>query len=270
MTTPTLTTPTLTGLVRRWSVDWLNAQHPEVCEQILAPEYTLLIGGFRLGPREQYVPATLAQLDRFPGLVVTTHALVTSGDQLALVFSEHGASVRLAGKAAVWTGIALFRWDGAVLTACFAEEDYFGRRRQFSSGAPDLVDRPATAPWDQLPQPADPAAEEVVRAWLNSPALRSVPVVCDDEAAGQPSQELLTVASCRVDALFSAGDQVAFHVGQSGGYLGGLDGLDDCIGQPATLEVAGIVTVRDGQIVAGRVIRDRLGTARSLREQNPL
>ncbi len=50
------------ALVRRWAVDWLGGQHPEVCDGILAPDYALLIGGYLLGPREQYVPATLAQL----------------------------------------------------------------------------------------------------------------------------------------------------------------------------------------------------------------
>ena len=265
MTGPT----TLPMLVRRWAVDWLNAQRPEICEQILDPGYTLLIGGFRLGPREVYVPATMEQLARFPGLVVTAHQVVTSGDLLALVFSEHGASVRLDGKVAVWTGVAVFRWDGAALTGCFAEEDYHGRRRQFTTGRADLVDRPAAAPWDTAPQPADPAAEQLVRDWLAGPALRSVPVVCDDEGAGQPAHDLLEVTGCRVDVLFSAGDQVAFHVGQTGRYTGGLEGLEDCVGQPVTLELAGVVTVQGGQVTAGRVVRDRLGMARTLREQGP-
>ena len=269
MTAPGSAPATLPMLVRRWAVDWLNAQHPQVCAQILAPEYTLLIGGFRLGPREVYVPATLEQLGRFPGLVVTTHQVVTAGDLLALVFSEHGASARLEGRVAVWTGIAVFRWDGAALTGCFAEEDYYGRRRQFSTGVADPVDRPAAAPWDTTAQPADPAAEQVVRDWLAGPALRSVPLVCDDEGAGHPAPDLLEVTGCREDVVFSSGDQVAFHVGQTGRYTGGLDDLDDCIGQSVTLELAGVVTVRDGRIIAGRVVRDRLGMARTLREQHP-
>ena len=47
MTAPGSAPATLPMLVRRWAVDWLNAQHPQVCAQILAPEYTLLIGGDR-------------------------------------------------------------------------------------------------------------------------------------------------------------------------------------------------------------------------------
>lgn len=71
-------------LVRRWAVDWLAGRHPEVCEQVLAPEYALLIGGYLLGPRETYVPATLEQLARYPGLGVTVHRLVAGRDHVAL------------------------------------------------------------------------------------------------------------------------------------------------------------------------------------------
>ena len=259
--------PTLLSLVRRWSVDWLNGQHPEVCEQILAPEYNLLIGGFVLGPREQYIPATLVQLGRYPGLVVTVHQLVCSEDRVALVFSEHGASARLEGRAAAWSGVAIFRWDGQALTGCMAEEDYYGRRRQLGDGQADPVERPMVAPWDQPAGGPDPDAEQVVRDWLAGSDLRGVPVVCDDEGTGQPATRLLAVESCRIDELFSSGDQVAFHAGQTGRYLGGLDGVDDLVGRSATIELAGLVTVRDGRVVAGRVVRDRLGTARTLREQ---
>ena len=258
------------AVVRRWSVDWLNGRRPEVCSEILAPDYTLRIGGFRLGPREDYVPATLTQLARYPGLVVTTHQLVTDGDRVAVWFSEHGASARLGGRAAAWSGVGLFRWNGVALTACFAEEDYYGRRRQLDSGVCDPIDRPAAAPWDTRPEPADPAAETVVRNWLEGADLRSVPVVCDDEGTGQPAERLLDVTGCELHELFSAGDQVAFHVAQTGRYVGGLEGLGDLVGEVAVLEVAGIVTVRDGRVVGGRVVRDRLGTARALRDRSGL
>lgn len=257
------------ALVRRWSVDWLNGQHPEACEQILTPDYTLRIGGYLLGPREQYIPATLEQLARYPGLVVTAHQVVTDGQYVALHFSEHGASVRLEGRAAVWSGISLFRSDGAALEACYAEEDYYGRRRQLGSGVCDPVDPPAAAPWDVEPQPSDLQAETVVRHWLAGANLRAAPVVCDDEHVGQPVEQLLDVTGCEVHALFSAGSQVAFHVAQTGRYLGGLEGCDDAIGQAAVLEVSGIVTVTDGHVTGGRVFRDRLGTARSLRATGP-
>ena len=256
----------LVGLVQRWSVDWLNGQHPEVCEQILSPDYSLLIGGFLLGPRPEYVSATMTALARYPGLVVTTHQLITSGDRVALVFSEHGRAAKL-GRSACWSGVAIFRGEGTSITQCFSEEDYYGRKRQLDTGRSDPVDRPAVAPWDTAPQDPDPAAEDVVRAWLAGGDLRSAPVVCDDEGAGQPAQRLLEVQTCHVHELFSAGNQVAFHVAQTGRYLGGLDGVDDLIGRSTVIETAGLVTVREGRVVAGRVVRDRLGTARALREQ---
>lgn len=257
---------TTVGLVRRWAVDWLGGQHPEVCEQVLAPDYALLIGGYLLGPREAYVPATMAQLSRYPGLVVTVHQLVASGDRVAIVFSESGASRRLGGRAAAWSGVSLFRSDGDRLTRCWAEEDYYGRRRQLDGGRCDPVDRPAAAPWDTPAEAADPASEQVVRDWLAGPDLRSAPVVCDDEGTGQPAHRLLDVERCEVLELFSAGDRVAFAATQTGTYAGGLDGLDSLVGRPAELRLAGLVQVEDGRVTGGRVVRDRLGTARALEE----
>lgn len=259
------------ALVRRWAVDWLNGQHPEVCEHILAPDYALLIGGYLLGPRATYVPATLAQLGRYPGLVVTTHQLVVSGDRVAVVFSESGASVRLGGRTAAWSGVALFRSDGRRLTHCWAEEDYYGRRRQLASGVCDPLAPPAPAPWDTTPLPADRGAEQVVRAWLTGPVAPGAPagVVHDDEATGRPAHRLLEVAGCEVAELFSAGEHVAFSAVQTGAYAGGLDGLDDLLGAPLRLGVAGVVQVRDGRVTGGRVVRDRLGAARALRPATP-
>ena len=47
-----------------------------------------------------------------------------------------------------------------------------------------------------------------------------------------------------------------------GDYRGGLD--EGVAGAPATLHATALVTVRDGRVATGRVIRDRLGLARSL------
>jgi ketosteroid isomerase-like protein len=117
-----------------------------------------------------------------------------------------------------------------------------------------------------VPQEPDPAAEGAVRDWLAGPDLRAANVVCDDEATGQPTERLLDVSECEVSELFSAGEHVAFSAVQSGSYLGGLAGLDDRVGRPARLNLAGLVQVRDGRVVGGRVVRDRLGTARALRD----
>lgn len=248
-------------LVRRWAVDWLAGRHPEVCEQILAPGYALLIGGYLLGPRETYVPATLEQLARYPGLGLTVHRLVAGAEHVAIEFSEHGASVRLEGREASWSGVAVFRHDGAQLTHCWAEEDYAGRRRQLASGTSDPVAPPAVAPWDVLPGVPDPTGEEAVRAWLARPDLRSAPVVCDDEPFGRHPDRLLDVEDVEVHALFSSGPHVAFAATQTGRHLGGL--ADDT-GQTVRLGLAGIVQTDGGAVVGGRVVRDRLGAGRGL------
>lgn len=253
------------ALVRRWAVDWLTGRNARAAEEILAPEYTLQIGGFSLGPREAYMRATTDQFGRFPGLAVTVHRLVNGGDGVAVWLSEHGASAQ-GGRQAAWNGVSLFRWNGSALTACFAEEDYQARRRQLDSGVSDPVHPPAVAPWNEQPEPRSPAAEAAVVTWLGLPDQRVAPVVVDDEDEGQPPVRILEVTGTAVNALFSAGEQVAFHATQRGAYLGGLPGVDRAAqGTEVDLHVAGIVTVRDGLVTGGRVVRDRLGTARRLK-----
>jgi ketosteroid isomerase-like protein len=66
-----------------------------------------------------------------------------------------------------------------------------------------------------------------------------------------------------IDDLFSAGDKVAFRITQSGRLLADFAPAEQ-VGTPAFLHMTGIVTVRDGRIVGGRVIRDRLGLYRRL------
>jgi hypothetical protein len=227
----------MVDLVRRWCVDWLARADARVCEEILAPDYTLLIGGFTLGPREAYIEATLKQLGRFPGLGLTVHELIAAEDHVALRFTEHGASPKH-GEAA-WRGIALFRWDGSRLSECFAEEDYYGRRRQFDTGSCDPIDPPAAAPWNSVPLARDAAAEQVVRDWLDAGDLGVAAL--DD---GRPFD--VELEGAEVNELFSAGSRVAFH-----GRLGGA------------LHLAGLVEVRNGEVVGGHVIRDRLGLSRA-------
>ena len=108
-----------------------------------------------------------------------------------------------------------------------------------------------------------------MRTWLRSGNIHGQPnVAFDDEWDGHPCGPVIEVGETevgetevgetRVDDLFSAGDRVAFHMTQTGTYVGGA-GKDDRLGTPATLRSAGIVTVVDGVIASGRVIRDRSG-----------
>ncbi len=247
--------PTPVALARRWVQDYFNRHDAAAARAFIAPGYTLRIGEHVFAGRdESWLPAVDQQFALFPGMAMTVHGLIATGDRAAVWFSEHGAS---RGRAAVWSGVAIYRSSGEQLVGCVAQEDYFTRQRQLKSGAVDLADPPAVAPWDVEPQPADAAAEAVVRAWASAGWPKAeAGVHCDDDAiTGVPL--VFEVDSAEFTELFSSGDQVAFHVRQTGVYRGGLPGIA-ANGATTVLNVNGLVRVRDGAVVEGRVIRDRM------------
>ena len=256
----------LVGLMRRFAVELINGHDAAVCAEIMAPDYRLRIGGQLIAGRdEHYVPAIQSQFDQFPGMGMTVHRLLVSGDRCALHFSEHGASGGSGGRLAAWQGIALYRSREGRLGDCVVEEDYFARRRQLTSGLVDPIAPPSVAPWDTVAQAPDLQAEAVVRRWLEQswPAATK-DLLCDDEHLGSGPQLAFEVTAVEVTELFSAGSEVAFHVRQSGRYRGGLPGIPGA-STAAALFCAGIVEVADGAVRAGSVIRDRAGLQRALR-----
>lgn len=256
--------PPILGLMRRWVLDFFNCHDASVCRDILAPDYVLRIGDHTISGRDaQYVPAVQQQLDQFPGLGMTVHRVLVGQDQIALQFTEHGASGGPGGRVACWSGVALYRSQGAQLVGCVAQEDYLARQRQLKSGMADPIDRPAPAPWDEAAHAPDPHAEEVVQRWLRHPWPAARHVACDDEHVADMAPLAFEVADAEVTDIFSSGSGVAFHVRQTGRYLGGLPGVAASAGA-AVLYGAGIVTVVDGEVRAGRVIRDRAGLRRAL------
>lgn len=255
----------LVGLMRSFVVDWLDRADGPTCERIMDPGYTAVVGGVSLQGRDDaYLPATLGQLSRFPGLLVTVHELFTSGERVALRFTEHGPSAERGGAAA-WAGIGIFGWDGSRLTTNVTEEDYLSRRRQLAGGVSDPVATPATAPWSARPEPADQDAEDAVRAWLASGDLAAGGrVQLDDGWTGQPTPPLLEHEDVLVDSLFSAGRSVAFHATQRGAYRGGIDLPIQPLGATAGLRCCGMVHVDDHSHVVGHLVRDRVGLRRDL------
>lgn len=248
------------ALMRRYCIDYTARHDLSVCEDIMVPGYTLHMGGHDLAGRDEaYKPAAAVQFRQFPGLCLTVNEIICSGDRLALRFTEHGASIRHDGARAAWGGIGLYRWDGQRLTENFVEQDYFGRRRQLAGGSPDPVELPAVAPWDAPALPADPAAEALVRAWLEAGDFAGVTL--DD---GRDAHRLIGTGSTEISDLFSAGDQVAFRAVQHGP----LTGQDPRFAGegPAWLHLAGVVRVTGERVAGGRVIRDRLGLLRRLAE----
>lgn len=255
------------ALMRRYVNDYTNRHDVSVCPEIMEPGYVLRMGPHEVAGRdERYIPAAQRQFTQFPGLCLTVHAIVTDGERLAMRFSEHGRSAR-DGRVAAWTGIGLYHWNGRRLVSNLVEQDYLSRRRQLTAGTPAPVGPPAPAPWDTRGEPADPAAEALVRDWIGTGAAiqpdgPSDPVRFDDGEAGPA---LLTGVSSSVDELFSAGGHVAFRLTATGAYAGGL-GADApaAVGTPATLHLVGLVTAGDGRIRGGWIVRDRLGLARRL------
>jgi len=244
------------ALAQRFTINWLNLADAAVPATIMAPDYQVHIGATELDGLEPYTAGTIGQLEQFPGLALTVHEFVTDGSQLALVFTEHGASAKHDGRAAAWRGVALFRCAGGLLAENWTQEDYYARRRQLATGVPDTIPAPAVAPWTVDPQPADTAAEDTVRSWLGAPVLDGVEL--DD---GSPLT--VDVTGVEVARLFSAGDAVAFAGRWAGRYAGGVDGVTGT-GQPAALGICGVVHVDADRVVGGHVVTDRHGLRRSL------
>lgn len=256
----------LVGLIRKFAVVFFNGQNAQVCPEIMEPDYVLRMGNTVIAGRdEHYVPAVQSQFEQFPGLTMTVHQVMTTGTRIAIHITEHGASGGGGGQLTAWSGIALYKWNGTKLTGCVAEEDYHARRRQLTTGLVDPIEAPATAPWDLVAELANQDAEDVVRRWLDTPSTVEIDgVVRDDEHPGLAPRLLFDVIETEVTDIFSAGAQVAFHAKQTGRYGGGFPPIGPSPRQ-VTLYSAGIVSVVDGKVQSGRVIRDRAGLHRTLR-----
>lgn len=225
------------ALVRRWAVDWLASHDPTVCETILAPDYRLTIGAVVLDGREAYVQATVRELGKFPGLVLTVHDVVVDGEHAAVRFTEHGAASHRGGRRAAWGGVALFRVRDGRIGECWAVEDYASRSHQLATGDCRTVEPPHVAPWDGPEEPRDAAAEDAVVRWLAGP--RPGDVAVDTVARAALPRPVA------IDLILSAGRTVAFH------------GRCDVEGFP--LAVAGVVRVDAHGTPTGHVVTDRSG-----------
>ena len=250
-------------LMKRWVVNYFNPHSDVAAREFIAPDYKLEIGDVVFAGRDdQWLPAVQQQFKLFPSLGMTVHQAIAGDGWAAAWFSEHGAAE---GKAACWSGVAIYINDGTQLTRCVAQEDYFTRHRQMKSGICDALEAPAVAPWD-MPQAApDAGAMAVVKDWLNgSWPPKEEGVRCDDEhITGVPLQ--FQVHSTVIDELHASGNDVVFHARQVGTYVNGLAGMVPHQAD-AVLHCNGIVKVLNGQVVHGRVIRDRVGLKASLKK----
>ena len=145
--------------------------------------------------------------------------------------------------------------------------DFLAQEQQLASGVPAPLEAPHLDPWvGTRVEPANAAAEAVVRAWLAKGDLQAARERVIDGSWYAPLQSpLLDVDSVAVSDLFSAGARVAFQVTESGRYRGGLAGTSDtAIGKSASLRCVGFARVEAGAVTGVRVITDRIGMRREL------
>ncbi len=251
-------------LLRGFAADFLTCHNTSVVERIMDPAYCLSIGGFLLDGRDNhYLPATAAQLDQFPGLCVTVHDTIIGPDAVAMRFTEHGASIKHGGRVSTWGGVTLFKIENGRLRQGWAEEDYFARKRQLSSGIPDAIREPCPSPWDSEPKLPDAQTEAIARHWLAS--LPAQPVVDEISAEGPRFADLVEIDAVEISALFSAGPRAAFHAVCTGRYRGGFDDVDAAHHvKPVTLRLAGLLSTDGAAVIHAQVAADRLGLHRSL------
>ena len=255
-------------LVRGFAIDFLTAHNPAAAEWVMDPAYCLSIGGILLDGRDaSYLPATLAQLEQFPGLCVTVHDVILGDEVLALRFTEHGVSIRNPGRAAAWGGITLFRISEGRLRHGWAEEDYFARKRQLKTRVCDHILPPQQAPWDEPVLPPNAVTEAAARRWLAEPsALVSRQNVAEICSGGPAFGELIVPGAVSISTLITAGQRAAFHVACKGTYAGGFKDIDRALtGQPVTLPMAGMMTLDyHGTVAHVQISADRLGLHRAL------
>jgi len=252
-------------LLRGFACDFLTCHDLTAVERIMDPAYSLTIGGHRFVGRDvEYLPATAAQLEQFPGLCVTVHDVILGPEAVAMRFTEHGVS-RKHGRAAAWGGVTVFKIEAGRLLEGWADEDYFARKRQLAGGVCDAVRAPHPAPWDGRIEAPDAVTEAIAREWLRAPGAFAAGQVEEICVEGPAFADLIAVDEFVVDALFSAGSRVGFRGVGRGGYAGGFADVErSCVGQSIELSVTGLLSVANGAVAHVQIAFDRLGLYRSL------
>jgi hypothetical protein len=247
-------------LMRTYCIDYTNSHDLSVCDSIMNPDYVVHITGMSLERDTAYKPSVEQVFERFPNLGLVVHEFATNGERLVMRFSEHAADTN--GALACWSGIGLYDWDGARLTVCRVEQDFWSQQRQLTSGVPDALQPPHLDPWSTtVAVPPSAEALEVAQAWIRAGALGVVPAGRVDEGAPATHSPVVDAADVTIHDLFSAGPRVAFHASITGPYVGGLgDDVAAKVGSDARVDVAGIATITRGEVSSAHVVTDRFGT----------
>jgi hypothetical protein len=252
------------GLMRRYVFDYSCSHDIKMVREVMMPEFICEISGMQLHRDADYAPRVSEVYERFPGLALAVHDIITNGDRLAMRFSEHGAGADR--QLASWQVVALYSWNGQKLTYCRCEQDFYGRLQQLKSGEPQPLEPAHIDPWTTtVTAPADPDVEGVARRWLECGALGAVASGRIDDCDVREFEPVLDVVDVDVLDLFSAGSRAAFHVALNGEYRGGLHGLTDKVGASGRLTAAGILDIADGTVTKANVVTDRYSLRQALR-----
>ena len=249
----------LSAVMQKYCFSYTATHDFKVADLILADDYTFHMGEHTFRGREAaYKPAADRQFKAYPGLGLTVHDFFSNGDRCAMYFSEHGYSIQF-GCQTAWHGVSIYRWNGARLTECRIEQDYYGRRRQLTSRIPDPIDRPAHAPWTEPVNSPNATNEQLVTEWLQQGGLlRSRIGSLDDErVAPTIGRVLLEEEKVTVLDVLSAGPRVAFQVRIDGKYAGGLTELRGQEGVAAALYATGMVDIEGSAIGRVQGVTDR-------------
>jgi hypothetical protein len=259
-------------LMRRYVIECADLHDETVYEkynEIMEADYVVHMSGTNMNRDVDFKPAVKAYFAQMPGLCLAVHDIITNGDRLALIFSEHAASLAHDERLSAWGVVSTYKWNGRRLTEVFVEQDFLSRFEQLETGKPHPLPPVHLDPWVIRAVPPNTANEEIVRAWLFKGDIRNAAsAVIDDSWVTGSSEPVLTEIQTEITDLFSAGNRVPFHIRQSGKYRGGIAGVgSEYVGRDAVLYVAGVATVEGKSISQVRAISDRWGLKTRLLQQ---
>jgi hypothetical protein len=263
--------PSVLMALRRYVYGFVNSHDFDVARTVIAEDYVLHAGTVTLAGREDvYLPAVADQMRQFPQLSYTVHDLITDGESVGVVFTEHGRSLTHPDRAAAWLNVGIYRGRDTQLVECWVEQDLFSRRRQLEAGVTDPILPVAVDPWSGHDGVATRRADELVDAWVRSLKAWPPDGVELDPGPLSAEQPRIDVDQITVNAVVTEWPRVAFNITVRGRYAGGLPGWDDVTGAPI-VDSAGLF----GQVTAGglddlRGVSNRATVQRQLKEQRRL
>jgi predicted ester cyclase len=251
-------------LMRRYVIECADLHDEAVYDkynEIMEPDYVVHMSGTNMNRDADFKPAVKLYFEQMPGLCLAMHDIITNGDRLAMIFTEHAGSLAHGGRLSAWTVVALYKWNRKRLTEVWVEQDFLSRFAQLETSKPHPIEPIHVDPWLIQSVPANPANEAIVRRWLLNGDFRDVAhAVIDDSWVTGSSEPVLSDVRTEINDLFSAGNRVPFHIKQTGKYRGGIAGVgNEYRGRDAVLYIAGVASVEGKSVNDVRAVTDRWG-----------